>query len=405
MLAKLMLVTMTFTLLVTCCQARVFPVVQAPTGSDQPAQSLRAATFNLSLHRKTAGALADELAGGNSKQARKIAEVIQRVRPDLILLNEFDYDEKATSIDSFRKLYLEVAQNDQQPIEYPYYYSGPVNTGVDSGLDLNDNGKTGDSEDAWGFGTFPGQYGMVVLSKFPIDYDGVRTFQEFPWHRMPNAMRPVDPDSNQPWYTDEIWNQLRLSSKSHWDIPVQVNGSTVHFLCAHPTPPVFDGQEDRNGCRNHDEIRMLADYVGGDASYLVDDKGVAGGLADDALAIVAGDLNSDPVDGDNRDQASRQLTTHPRLIHSPTPSSRGAVEAARKDGKANMHQAGEPKFDTGDFNDQSVGNLRVDYCLPSKGMTLVECGVFWPASDEEGYHLNDASDHHLVWIDVTVKEK
>ena len=35
----------------------------------------------------------------------------------------------------------------------------------------------------------------------------------------------------------------------------------MHLLVAHPTPPTFDGAEDRNGTRNHDEIRFWADYV------------------------------------------------------------------------------------------------------------------------------------------------
>ena len=55
---------------------------------------------------------------------------------------------------------------------------------------------------------------------------------------------------------------FRLSSKSHWDVPIRIGRETVHFLVSHPTPPVFDGPEDRNGTRNHDEIRFWADYVG-----------------------------------------------------------------------------------------------------------------------------------------------
>lgn len=60
---------------------------------------------------------------------------------------------------------------------------------------------------------------------------------------------------------------LRLSSKSHWDVPIDIplgDGVTqrVHMLLHHPTPPAFDGQEGRNLRRNHDEIRLFADYVG-----------------------------------------------------------------------------------------------------------------------------------------------
>ena len=36
-------------------------------------------------------------------------------------------------------------------------------------------------------------------------------------------------------------------------VTIQIDGKTVHFLTSHPTPPVFDGPEDRNGTRNGDE--------------------------------------------------------------------------------------------------------------------------------------------------------
>lgn len=62
---------------------------------------------------------------------------------------------------------------------------------------------------------------------------------------------------------------LRLSSKSHWDVPINIPldaeasvTKRVHMLLHHPTPPAFDGAEGRNHLRNHDEIRLFADYVG-----------------------------------------------------------------------------------------------------------------------------------------------
>ena len=42
----------------------------------------------------------------------------------------------------------------------------------------------------------------------------------------------------------------------------------------------------------------------------------------------------------------------------------------------------------------------LDYVLPSRGLKVIGCGVFWPASDETGHELTDASDHHLVWVDI-----
>src|SRR5690606_38706816 len=101
-------------------------------------------------------------------------------------------------------------------------YLAPVNTGVPSGLDLDNNGEAGGEgrargNDAWGYGLHPGQYGMLVLSKHPIDAAQVSTFQLLRWSALPDAARPIDPGTGKPWYRDEIWAQLRLSSKSHWD--------------------------------------------------------------------------------------------------------------------------------------------------------------------------------------------
>ena len=80
---------------------------------------------------------------------------------------------------------------------------------------------------------------------------------------MPGALLPDDPATPAPadWYSPEELAVFRLSSKSHWDLPIDIDGRTVHFLVSHPTPPVFDGPEDRNGTRNFDEIRFWADYV------------------------------------------------------------------------------------------------------------------------------------------------
>ena len=149
---------------------------------------------------------------------------------------------------------------------------------------------------------------MVVYSKYPIATDEVRTFQDFLWKDMPGAVLPDDPAIPGPadWYSPEELEVFRLSSKSHWDVPIKVPGrKPVHFLVSHPTPPTFDGTEDRNGTRNHDEIRFWADYVtgGSTASYIYDDEGATGGLGRGQDFVIAGDQNADPFDGDSYDDA------------------------------------------------------------------------------------------------------
>ena len=59
---------------------------------DDASTSIRVATFNTSLNREKAGQLQTDLSDRNNQQAKSIAEIIQIVRPQIILLNEFDYD-------------------------------------------------------------------------------------------------------------------------------------------------------------------------------------------------------------------------------------------------------------------------------------------------------------------------
>lgn len=371
---------------------------------------LRVATYNASLYSDEAGGLLRRLQR-NDGHARKIAAVLQRVRPDLVLLNEFDYDAGQRAADLFQRDYLEAPQpGGGDPLHYPYRFLAPVNTGVPSGLDLDGNGSNGDSgrergNDAWGYGLHPGQYGMLVLSRYPIDLDTVRTFQALRWSAMPDASRPVDPASREFHYPDATWRQLRLSSKSHWDVPVHTPQGLLHFLVSHPTPPVFDGPEDRNGARNADEIHLWRQYISADAhspeaqSWLCDDAGRCGGLDVDARFVIAGDLNNDPVDGDGRHAAIMELLEHPRVLRYPTPRGDGGIAVAADYAQAGIVHRGSPAHATGDFGPK-VGTLRLDYVLPSVGFSVQDSGVFWPVQGDRDAGIADASDHHLVWIDL-----
>jgi len=370
--------------------------------------TVRFAQFNASLNRNNAGELITDLSTPDNSQAKTVAEIIQRVNPDVLLINEFDFDESGTAAELFQQNYLGVSQNGVDPVEYPYFYVAPSNTGIPSGFDLNNDGTVGGPDDAFGFGFFPGQFGMAVFSKYPIDTENVRTFQNFLWKDMPGALLPDDPNTPEAadWYSAEELEAFRLSSKSHWDIPIQVNGETVHFLTSHPTPPVFDGPEDRNGRRNHDEIRFWADYVApGEGDYIYDDAGNTGGLAAGSKFVIAGDQNADPFDGDSVEQAILQLLNNPLINSSVTPSSEGAVDASERQGGANTTHISNPAFDTADFADTTPGNLRADYVLPSQNLEITNAQVFWPTSDDLQFGLVGnfpfpSSDHRLVWVDL-----
>ena len=388
-------------------------LVAAPAALAAPAAptTVRFATFNVSMFREHQGDLARDLANPHMKQARLAATILQDVRPDVVLLNEFDWDAKGTSAALFRKNFLAVSQGGRKPLDYPYAYVPEVNTGIPSGYDLDGDGRVTTRPgsrayggDAFGFGEFPGQYGFVILSRFPIDAAHIRTFRLFRWHDLPHAQIPPG------FYPPAAVDLLRLSSKNHVDVPIHIGDRIIHLLASHPTPPSFDGPDDHNGARNADEIRFWSYYLNDPhAAWLVDDAGHAGGLGPGSF-VIEGDMNSDPIDGDSRHEAIRDLLANPRLQATPVPRSAGGAEEARLQGGVNLKQAGDPATDTADFDDRSVGNLRIDYVLPSVDLPIERSGVFWPLRSDPDFALVGTypfpvSDHRLVWVDVRLAPK
>ncbi|GAB2706859.1 endonuclease/exonuclease/phosphatase family protein [Aliiglaciecola aliphaticivorans] len=373
-------------------------------------ESIRVATFNVSMeadnyrdsekpeNQSDPNLLFKHLATGDHPQIQNIAQIIQRVRPDIILLNEFDYSSDASiGPIAFINNYLKVSQQGQQAIDYPYFYYGPVNTGVASGIDLNQDGTIEQAgNDAFGYGRYPGQYGMLLLSRYPIDLDGARTFQKFLWKDMPNnSLAKIQNDDGSLWYSPQATQILRLSSKSHWDIPIKVEGKVVHILASHPTPPVFDGPENRNGFRNHDEIQFWNDYIssGKQANYIYDDKGKTGGFSGDRFVIL-GDLNASADAGDGQRTMMADLLAHPLVSQQILPTSVGGEESDPDNPNAKYHTA--------------AWGLGVDYVITSKaGFTAVDAGVFWPGDSEPAEELvadrESSSDHRLVWRELRLR--
>lgn len=363
---------------------------EPPPASDG---AIRIATFNASLSRRDAGALVQELRTGGSAQIDAVAEIIQRVRPDVLLINEIDHDRRGRAATLFRDA-LREGVGGAEGIDYPHVFTEAPNTGVPTGFDLDGDGETGGPRDAFGFGYFPGQYGMAIFSRLPLV--GARSFTQTRWADMPDAKLPAG-------FFGEAASELRLSSKAHWDIALTTPaGAALHIYASHPTPPVFDGPEDANGRRNSDEIRFWADYISG-ASWMVDGGGVAGGSVAEVF-LVLGDLNADPRDGDaDREGLNRLLG----LVADPRPASAGASAAARAQGGVNPEHQGDPALDTADWRDEGgPGNLRVDYVLPSRRLEVLGSGVFWPAPESPlarlvtGGRRPASSDHRLVWVDI-----
>ncbi|WP_394222050.1 endonuclease/exonuclease/phosphatase family protein [Alteromonas gracilis] len=392
--------------------ARLLPVLLSLHVSANENHVIKVATFNVSMEATNYKALGFKpsedvlqhvLADGNHQQVKNIAEIIQRVNPDVLLLNEFDYvADKSKGIDAFVKNYLNVSQQGLTPVDYPYSFVAPVNTGEPTEFDLDNNGKAeGVGGDAYGYGLYPGQYGMALLSKFPIDVENIRTFQQFKWHHMPHPQIPIIPNNSgsteqgTPWYSVDEWAALRLSSKSHWDVPVKVGEKTVHILAMHPTPPNFDGEEDRNGKRNFDEIRLMADYLSPEkGGYIYDDRGEKASLTNDTRFVLVGDFNAADIGDKYREGVIEQLTEHELVNNTVIPTSAG--------GAGSSSAKYSNRF-------TAYWGARADYVLPSQyGFDVKSAGVFWPAKTSRLYRLvksrEASSDHRLVWVSLSLNE-
>lgn len=378
---------------------------------------VRVATFNLEDVRTTDLVNPDGTPRADHPRLKRLAEVLQRVRPNIVLLNEIAYDQEGApgfvaggeagqNARRFVEQYLGVAQApDLEPLAFRAF-ARPSNTGQSSGMDLDNDGRavTGFPEppggkpdgspgeqtpegrafgnDCWGFGTFPGQYAMALLvdPRLTIDEEAARTFRLVPWDYMPGAFLPTNPDGSA-WFDEKERAAFRLSSKSHWDVPVKLpNGAVLHVLASHPTPPAFDGPEQRNKKRNHDEIRFWSDYLDRSA-WIVDDANRPGGLEAGRAFVIVGDLNADPDEGSSfKNPITKFLLTHPRVNGSVTPTSGIDI----------------PRLDP---DDTAMFRLRVDYVLPSRELDVVASGVWRDAPSGGGAF---PSDHFPVWMDVSV---
>ncbi len=380
---------------------------------------------------------ADHLLAERIIQIRNIAAIIQKNRPDVLFLSEFNNDgvgQNMAALEGFQKNYLGVSQSMNsvdggamlEPIQYPFVQNYATNTGLDPKLNLSHaSSPSFNPDDAYGFGFYHGQYAFALMSKFEIDTQNTRTFQTFLRKDLPEAVNPTVnqctkplPDGlscGDPWFTGDNWNKVRLSSKNHVDAPIFIPTNkgikTIHALLSHPTPPAFDSFSDNNKYRNSDEITFWDHYVSGE-SFFYDDKGGTGGFKGESFVIM-GDLNADPAFGTATVpffNGIQTLTNNPKLNLDLsqsnalfTPVSQGAMK------EANPKRHPHPETRTSTFGS------RVDYALASADLSLIKTGVYWQAENQIGRLLfNDprvgkrgtdkevSSDHRFVWSTISV---
>lgn len=289
---------------------------------------------------------------------------------DAVLLIGLDWDAGDAALDAL------VARLAEAGLSYPHRFAPRPNTGQPTGLDLDRNGRLGEARDAQGWGRFPGEGGMALLSRLPLDPAAARDFTGLLWADLPGATLPPDTPA-------EERRIQRLSTTGHWEVPLILpTGRRLTLLAFAATPPVFDGPEDRNGRRNHDEAAFWL--------RLLDGSLAARGWPPPAGPLVLiGTANLDPADGDGTPAALDALRTGP--FRDPQP--RGTAN------RSDPGHRGDAALDTADF--AATGGLRVDYLLPSPDLTVTAAGVLWPPADNPlAATLATASRHRPVWIDL-----
>lgn len=322
-------------------------------------------------------------------QVAAVAQVIAHVAPDVLLLTDFDYDAGYVALAAFAD------QLRQLGLDYPHIFTLRPNTGMATGFDMDGDGRKGRARDGQSYGLFAGQGGMALLSRYPIDLPQVEDFSTLLWQAFPGAMLPEVNGAAFP--SPEAQAVQRLSTTGHWVVPINLpDGRQLRLMAYYASPPVFDGPEDRNGKRNHDETRFWQAWLDGKFGQLP--KGPL---------VLLGDANLDPNDGDGLQAAMADLLAEGRL-QDVRPTSRGGVAAARSQGGINLSHKGDPALDTVDWPDaEGPGNLRVDYVVPSSDLKVLDAGVFWPVA-EEGLDrelmaaVTQASRHRLVWLDLDI---
>ena len=334
------------------------------------AETLRLALWNIGLERQGPGLLLQDLTSDRDPSIQAAVTVLVALDADILVLTGMDYD---PGLHALRALAARLAAEGRP---YPHLHAPRPNSGMPSGTDIDADGLPNEAEDAQGWGPFPGAGGTAILSRLPLLTDRAADYTGFLWRDLPGTLLP-------PETPPDLAAIQRLSSHSHLSLPVGLpQGETLTLLIWHATPPVFDGPEDRNGRRNHDEAAFWLHLIDGRLPY----------PSPAPPFVLMGDANLDPLDGDGRAGAISALLAHPRL-QDPAPMG--------SHGRSEPDHRGDPALDTVLY--RRLGGLRLDYILPSREIDLKAAGVLWPdQTDPLHAPLTAASRHFPVWIDISI---
>lgn len=320
---------------------------------------MRVGFFHTELTRTGPGLMLRDLLAGKDPQVQAVIDVVVETRPDILVIWGLDWDLDNLGLNAL----ISALEEAGSPLIHGF--TRQPNRGIPTGFDLDGNGQSDNAEDAQSYGEFTGQNGLAVLSRWPVATGDVQDFTQMLWRDLPGALLPW------PGMPDGVEAVLRLSSTAHWLVPVDTpEQGRVWLGVFSANTPVFDGPEDRNGRRNHDELLFWTRLLDGELQT----------RAPEGL-ILSGHANLDTTRGDGRREAIRTLLNHPGLQDPAPTGSEGDL--------------------TVDWKRDDLENMRLSYVLPDLTWQVIGTGVHWPAAGEPGAEaVEAASRHRLVWVDV-----
>ena len=357
------------------------------------AETLRIATYDVGLTRDGPGLLLAELAAPPEGALAGVLAVIRAARPDVLLLTGFDHDHRGLALAAFRARLGEGPDG----IAYPYAFDAPVNAGEPSRRDLDGDGRTMGPGDARGWGRFPGQGGMALLSRLPLD---------------PSAASVLPPACAGGTFPEPRCRSAPTAAPFPTRRPAASSGcrrgriGTSRSSC--PTA---------GACTCSRRIRPRRSSTGRRASTATatptsSPSGPPISTAPPSpttparrrrwptgrWCFSATSTSIRPTGRASTGRSRRSSPTRASATRGRRAPARAAAGAARADGG----QAGDPGLDTADWREDGPGNLRVDYVLPSAELAVAGAGVFWPAPGVPLAEAAAATPHRLVWVDLAL---
>ena len=307
--------------------------------------------------------------GLQNPQLAQAVAVLKKLKPDLLSINEMQYDLPGVPNASFtstgQNMMALTTLMGWKPLGISF---DPANTGLLARPQADGTYPTDTTDpqfepysDPINYGIFPAEYATAGASRFPIVRKLV--FQDLKWAKF-------RPDRKVEGFLDAFGEPLKretteLFDKNFTDAVLNIQGKEVHFILFHTVPSFDFGKEGSpNIERNGDQLAFLEWYLTGKTEFEVPaDLGIEP-LAQGALFVAVGDWNTDVV----RNPSNPGSRVIQRLFKSTRPWLAPETLAF--------------SYESQPFTVKPYQN-QFDYLLMSKQINVVKSGIYAPVAERK----------------------